>query len=176
VRIAFSGTHRTGKSTLLAAVASRLPGYAIVDEPYHLLEDEGYEHGQEPSLEDFEAQVARSIEVLQEGQRDILFDRCPADVLAYLMTHEEAATFDRDEWMDRARDALETLDLIVFVPIEQPDRIAVAADEDRAWRAAVDAALEELLIDNALELDVAVLRVDGAVASRVAEVLARVPG
>ena len=40
MRIAFSGAHRTGKSTLLAGVAERLPGYATVDEPYRLL-DEG---------------------------------------------------------------------------------------------------------------------------------------
>jgi predicted ATPase len=176
VRIAFSGSHRTGKSTLLTAVAERLPGYTTVDEPYHLLEDDGYECGEEPSVEDFEAQLVRSIEALREGQRDVLFDRCPADVVAYLMTHEEAAALDGDAWMDRARDAMETLDLIVFVPIEARDRIAVGAHEDGRWRAAVDAALEELLIDNALELAVEVMQVEGDVAARVAQVMARIAG
>jgi predicted ATPase len=176
MRIAFSGTHRTGKSTLVAALAARLPGYATVDEPYHLLEEDGYEVGEQPSIEDFEAQLERSIAALEEGHRDVLFDRCPADIVAYLETHEDAAAFDRDLWMGRVRRAMETLDLIVLVPIEGRDRIALAAHEDRAWRAAVDEALEALLVDNALELDVEVMRIEGAVAARVAQVMARIAG
>jgi predicted ATPase len=176
VRIAFSGTHRAGKSTLLAAIAERLPGYVTVDEPYHLLEEEGYELGDPPSIEDFEAQLERSIAALRDGQRDVLFDRCPADIVAYLTTHEDGAAFERDAWIDRVQRAMETLDLIVFVPIEARDRIALPAHEDRGWRAAVDEALEELLVDNGLELDVEVLRVEGGVAARVALVMARIAG
>lgn len=36
MRIAVSGSHRTGKSTLIAELAALLPGYSTVDEPYCL--------------------------------------------------------------------------------------------------------------------------------------------
>ncbi len=102
----------------------------------------------------------------------MLFDRSPADILAYLATHEDGDDFDAEEWLDRVRDAMETLDLVVFVPIEERDRIAVSADEGRRSRRAVHEKLEELLVEN-LAWDVDVLRVDGDVASRVAQVKAR---
>jgi predicted ATPase len=172
VRIAFSGAHRTGKSTLLEQLADALPGHATVDEPYYLLEEDGYETAEDPSLEDFQAQLERSLEVLEEGQRDVLFDRSPADLLAYLTTHEDGDDFDAEDWLDRVRDAMETLDLVVFVPIEDRDRIAVSADEGRRSRRAVHEKLVELLVDN-LAWDVDVLRVDGDVGSRVAQVKAR---
>lgn len=78
MRIAFSGSHRVGKSTLVEAVAERLPRHATVDEPYALLEEEGYECPEVPALEDFEAQLERSLAALEGGKRDVLFDRCPA--------------------------------------------------------------------------------------------------
>jgi predicted ATPase len=172
VRIAFSGAHRTGKSTLLELLADALPGHATVDEPYYLLEEDGYETADEPSLEDFQAQLERSLEVLEEGERDVLFDRCPADILAYLAAHEDAEEFDLEEWLERVRDAMETLDLVVFVPIEARDRIAVSVDEGRRSRRSVHDKLVELLVEN-LAWDVDVLRVEGDVASRVAQVKAR---
>lgn len=172
MRIAFSGAHRTGKSTLLELLADALPGHATVDEPYYLLEEDGYETADEPSLEDFQAQLERSLEVLEEGERDVLFDRCPADILAYLAAHEDAEEFDLEEWLERVRDAMETLDLVVFVPIEARDRIAVSVDEGRRSRRSVHDKLVELLVEN-LAWDVDVLRVEGDVASRVAQVKAR---
>jgi deoxyadenosine/deoxycytidine kinase len=41
MRIAISGAHGTGKSTLVEMLAERLPGYAVVEELYQLLLDEG---------------------------------------------------------------------------------------------------------------------------------------
>src|SRR5688572_31487159 len=113
MRIAFSGTHRSGKSTLLEQVAERLPGHATVEEPYYLLEEEGYESAEEPSIPDFEAQLERSLSSLEEGRANVLFDRCPADILAYLLAHDESASFDAGEWLERAGDAMRTLDLVV---------------------------------------------------------------
>jgi predicted ATPase len=174
MRIAFSGTHRSGKSTLLEQVAQRLPGHVTVDEPYHLLEEEGYETAEDPSIEDFQAQLERSLASFEEGGADVLFDRCPADILAYLLAHEDSAAFDADEWTGRVREAMGTLDLVVLVPIESPDRIAVPAHEDRRYRRAVHEQLEELLLEDRLGEEVEVLRVEGDVASRVRQVMAQV--
>jgi predicted ATPase len=172
LRIAFSGTHRSGKSTLIEHVAELLPRYTTVLEPYHLLEEEGYEVAEEPSIDDFEAQLEKSIASLEENGDDVLFDRCPVDILAYLVTHEDADSFDVDDWLDRIVDSMKTLDLVVFVPIEAVDRIALPSYENREQRRAVHEKLEELLVDDALGVGVEVLRVEGAVRRRVEQVTA----
>jgi len=174
MRIAFSGSHRVGKSTLLAAVAEALPRHVTLDEPYNLLEEEGYEHEAEPSLEDFIAQLERSLQAFEESGPDTLFDRSPADVLAYLLAHEDAESFDIDEWLERVRDAMQSLDLLVYVPIEQPERIAVAAHEDKRLRARVDGALERLLLDDRYDFGLEPLVVSGDVRKRVDMVLERI--
>jgi hypothetical protein len=170
MRIAFSGAHRTGKSTLLERLSEALPGHETRDEPYHLLEEEGYETPEEPALEDFLAQLECSLELLEGSGPDTLFDRCPADLLAYLRTHEDASDFEPEVWIERIGEAMESLDLVVFVPVEERDRIAVAAHEDRALRRAVHEKLEELLLENPA-WDVEVLRVEGDVKRRAAQVL-----
>lgn len=173
MRIAITGSHRVGKSTLLERLSETLTDHETVDEPYYLLEEDGYEVAESPSLEDFQAQLERSLEALEEGDADVLFDRSPADVLAYLLTHEDADTFDIDEWRDRVCEAMSTLDLVVFVPIEEPDRIPVPGHEDRKLRAAVHDKLHELLVDGGLGLDEDVLVVRGDIDTRVDRVLAR---
>lgn len=173
MRIAFSGSHRSGKSTLIERVAEALLGYDTVDEPYYLLEEDGYGCAEDPAVEDFLAQLERSIDALGAGERNVLFDRCPADILAYLEVQAEGA-FDADECGERAREAIESLDLIVFVPIEDRDRIALPAHEDRAQRQAVHDRLHEMLIENALGVSVEILVVHGDVAARAGQVLSRV--
>ena len=42
MKIAVSGTHRTGKSTLVASLQEALPELTTIDEPYDLLLDDGY--------------------------------------------------------------------------------------------------------------------------------------
>lgn len=172
MRIAFSGAHRVGKSTLLARVAEHLTGHATVDEPFHLMEEDGLELG--VGVEDFVAQLERSIEALdEEGGADVLFDRCPADLLAYLQVHEDAEAFDLAEVEERVRAAMRSLDLVVLVPIEARDRIALPSSEDLGWRQAVHEALEEILEGDALGLDLEVLRVEGDVDARARQVVAR---
>jgi predicted ATPase len=168
MRIAFSGTHRAGKSTLLDAVAERLPAYRAVDEPYRLLEEEGYEASDPPAVEDYVAQLRRSIAELADAGRDVLFDRCPADLVAYLRA--TGGDDEADDWLDEVRAAMATLDLVVFVPIEAPDRIDVAASEDRTLRRDVDEILHGLLLDDGLGVEVTVIEVRGDIDARVRQV------
>jgi hypothetical protein len=174
VRIAFSGSHRVGKSTLVELLADALTGYTAVDEPYYLLEGEGHESSETPSVEDFEAQLERSLEAVEEGEQNVLFDRCPADLFAYLLAHEDAGAFDPDDWLERTREAMQTLDLVVFVPIEERDRIALPSHEDGEYRLAVHEKLHHLLVDDALGLETEVLTVHGDVPARVDQVMARI--
>jgi predicted ATPase len=175
MRIAISGTHRSGKSTLLAELAERLPKYKTVDEPYQLMEEDGYEFCHPPSLKDFEAQLERSVESLSGSGENVLFDRCPADLLGYISVHEDVDGFDFDDWLPWVRAALETLDLIVFVPVEAPDRISCSpSDDEGGTRLMVDEKLKQILLEDSLGLGVEVLEVEGELESRVKTVLERI--
>ncbi len=167
MRIAISGTHRVGKSTLIEALAARLPRYAVVDEVYTLLEEEGYELSDPPTVEDFEVQLRRSIDRLGDLPRDALVDRCPLDYVAYARALDEDYEVD----VDALRDAMEAFDLVVVVAIEDPDRIAVSASEDRALRRDVDGQIRALVLDDALGLGVEAIEVTGGVAARVEQVI-----
>jgi molybdopterin-guanine dinucleotide biosynthesis protein len=61
MRIAISGSHRTGKSTLVEKLSALLPEHAAVDVPYPRMAEDGYDFCQPPSLDDFEAQLERRV-------------------------------------------------------------------------------------------------------------------
>ena len=172
MRIAISGTHRVGKTTLAQAIADTLPGCDFVDEPYHGLVAEGYVFSHPPSVEDFEAQLEYSLAVLSDGGRHVVFDRCPVDLLAYLAvaSHDEGEVMAR--WWEPVRRAIRLLDAVILVPIESPDRIELDEDDDpTGHREMVDVMLREWLLDDRLELGVDVFTVRGSLRRRAASTL-----
>lgn len=177
MRIAISGTHCAGKSTLVEELANHLPQHVVVEEPYHLLVEDGYEFSHPPSLEDFEAQLERSLHELGEKRANVLFDRCPLDLLAYANVHADAEGFDLDEWLPRVRAALETLDLVVLVSLEE-ERIPFepSAEGDGELRNAVDEELRDIVLDDCLGLDLRmeIVEVEGSLADRANAVLRRI--
>ena len=75
----------------------------------------------------------------------------------------------------RVRAAIQTLDLIVLVPIEARDRIAFSpSDDDEGFREAVDEKLKEIWFEDPFELGVEVLEVGGGPKGRVRAVLRRI--
>ena len=176
MRIAISGAHRTGKTTLVEELSRALPTYGVVDEPYYLLADEGYEFPEMPSLEDFELQLERSIECILESGEDQLFDRCPADVLAYLVSHQDADGFDVDPWLPRVRRAMQWLDVLVFVPVEEPDRVSVAEPEEDELRRRVDEELRDIVLEDRWSFGLETIEVRGSPRERARQVLAHVAG
>ncbi len=163
MRIAFSGTHYTGKSSLIAALLKNLPLYTSIPEPYHLLEEEGYEFSDPPSLEDFEKQFVYSMQCIRKSTCNTLFDRSPFDPLAY------APALIKEPRLREMQEALDLLDLIVFVPIENPDRIAVPRSENKNLRKRVDERLYEFLLNDSLGVleNLKVLEVVGSLEERV---------
>jgi len=176
LRIAVSGAHRTGKSTLVEGLCRSLPGHAAVDEPYRALEEEGHLFAESPSLEEFELQLERSIRSLVEGTPDQIYDRCPADFLAYLATHPDRHAFDRERWADQVHAAMKTLDLVVLVPIEQPDRIQLSWGDRPKWRRRVADELRGLLLDDTWNLGVTCIEVRGDPGERLDQVLRHLRG
>lgn len=172
MRIAVSGAHRTGKTTLIDALVDSLPEFNRVDEPYHLLEDEGHTFPEMPSLDDFEQQLERSIESIGQSEKDCLFDRCPSDLVAYLITHEDSHAFDLDRWLPRVRSALQQLDLVIFVPIEVPDRVTVSDSDHRQLRRRIDDELHSIVLEDRWSFGVPAIQVTGPPSERASQVLA----
>jgi len=54
MRVAISGSHATGKSTLIAELSTLLPHYTIVEEPYYGLLENGYVFADDLPPEDYE--------------------------------------------------------------------------------------------------------------------------
>jgi predicted ATPase len=172
MRIAVSGAHRTGKTTLMEELGRALPTYGMVEEPYYLLEEEGHEFAELPSVEDFELQLERSIQCIEESEGNQLFDRCPADMLAYLVAHPDSEGMEIEDWLPRLENAMRRLDLIVFVPIEHPDRVLVSDPEDRALRRRVDEELRDILIGDRWDFGLETIEVTGTLRERASRVLA----
>ena len=169
--IAISGTHFSGKSTLVEALSEALPHYTAVEEPYVLLAEEGQAFADPPTLDEFELQLERSIEDLTDSGPDVIFDRCPADMLGYILSQHDADAFALDQWLPRVRTAVGKLDLIVFLQIEEPDRIALPSSQEALYRQQVDEKLKEILLDDPFRLEVYVLEVSGSLQDRADQVL-----
>lgn len=170
MRIAISGSHATGKSSLVSELTRRLDGFMAIDEPYYLLEAEGQMFGSRPTSDDFELLLERSLSLVAERRPgSVLFDRSPADYLAYLVAISPGAVA-RDRVADVAA-AMATLDLVVFVPIEHPDRVEVS--EAPRLRRRVDRILREMLVDGEWAFEVPVVAVHGTREERAEQVRAK---
>jgi hypothetical protein len=159
MRLAISGTHGSGKTTLAEDFLAAHPGYRHVPEPYEALIDAGAAFSDPPTIDDFAEQLEASIALLHQHARegDVVFERCPLDFLAYIAVLERRSGedgFDIDASRDEIAEALAVLDLIVFLPL--PADGTMAAELPKLQRA-VDRELRTLLRDDPLAL-----RVDGA--------------
>ncbi len=171
MKIAISGTHCSGKTGLIEELSRELVTYEVVEEPYYLLEDEGHRFAATPCLEDFELQLDRSIQCIAGTRGDGLFERCPVDFLAYLLAHRDVMSFDVAAWLPRVGPAMAQLDLVVFVPVESPDRIQVPGSE-AGLRRRVDRQLRRLYTDDPWEFRVRILEVTGTTRERARRVMA----
>lgn len=169
MRIAISGTHYSGKSTLLRALQIDMPGYEIYDEPYWALAELGRQFSDPPTIEEFEEQLDYSIDLIKHSPPMALFDRSPIDFLGYAQAIAEIKEieFDAEKWESRIAMALPFLDLIVFLPLESPDCIPIPVSEDKHFRQLVDEKLRELITENS---PANVLEVTGTVEERVKKI------
>jgi len=168
MRIGISGTHGTGKTTLAEALSARLPGHVTADEPYYLLEEEGYEFGFPPSPDDYRALLARSLQSLsaQSQQPGAVFDRTPLDYLAYLAA---TGADPCDEASAAAlRPGFASLHLLVITLITPETEQVLPGTEMPVLRAQMNDALLELVYDDPLNAweDIPVLELTGPLDGR----------
>jgi AAA domain len=173
MRIAVSGTHGVGKSTLVAALGARLPGHAIVAEPYETLVERGYEFADPPGVDDFVVQLKQSLVSLRRRSPNVIFDRCPFDFLGYIAASPGAERFNPEPWRAIVSQAMATLDLVVAVHAD-PAHDPPIAVEDAAFRLSVDDALWDIVDGDRFDLcdGVAILPLDGPWDRRLETILA----
>lgn len=148
MRLAVTGTHGVGKTTLIADLVATWPRFVAEQEPYWALSQQGVPFSNGATVADLEQQLQASCElILGVAADDVVFDRCPLDFVAYLEVVSEDEGF---EWepsgrlLSRMDAAMATLKLIVFVPLVEPDEIDATIKEPRL-RSRVDRRLKRLL-------------------------------
>src|SRR5688500_15229249 len=119
MRIAVSGTHHIGKSTLIGEFLHVHADFTHEPEPYAMMvEDLGEEFSAEPSVEDFQRQLHFNIDRLRQHApaERVIYERCPLDFLAYIDALDPNSV---EELLDPISDAMQHLDLIVYLRSEE---------------------------------------------------------
>lgn len=151
MRIVVSGTHASGKSTLISDFARRHPEYEVLPDPFELMD----ESRDAPSAALFAAQLRVAADRLDpaETSADLIAERGPLDFLAYLLALDNlTGSSSSSELLERSTsltaEALARIDLLVVLPLTAGDAIAVGADEGLALRDEMNDVLLELIDDS----------------------------
>lgn len=174
MRIVVSGTHASGKSTLIADFARRHPDYLVLPDPFELID----ESDDRPAAAMFASQLrlaaGRLIDI-HPGE-NLIAERGPLDFLAYLLALDELGrtALDRSTISSaivRTRAALETVDHLVVLPLTAAHPIHVNGDEDAALRETMNDVLLDLLDDSdVIPAGLTVTEVTGSPAERLATI------
>ena len=155
MRVAVSGSHGTGKSTLIAAFVAKRPEYTYEPEAYETLADDVTLSSSEgPDLQSLAALLEHTASVLAGHGPGVsaIFERSPADYLAYAAARRSTTASERAEFMrmyvPTVRESIRTLDLIVLLPVSISGPILARPHEDERFRKRVDDKLRRTLIDD----------------------------
>lgn len=168
MKIAIIGAHDVGKSTLADELLANLPGYTLEMEPYYQLEAAGYEFSEIPTVDDFLEQFDYSVKLISKRQGNVIFDRCIIDILAYL--HVIDPNKNIELLFETAQTLLARIDLLVFVPVEEPDLIPSHQVDLPKLRRLIN----NLLYDWIRDFDIEVVEVNGTLSNRIDQVLIKV--
>jgi len=148
MRIAVTGSHNSGKSTIIEMLSESFPNYILHEEPYYLLLEEGYEIPDPPSLDDYQTMLEKSLELIEEEQSDdVLFDRSPVDLLAYALVSDIDNEIDKEMYFEKVSMSIENLDALFYLPIQDIDALNSFLDEYSDLREEVDVMIQEIIYD-----------------------------
>lgn len=168
MKIAIIGSHQVGKTSLAEELLVHLPDYSLEIEPYYQLEAAGFEFSGTPNAEDFVEQFNFSSKLILQPADNVIFDRCALDIMAYLNVLDPNG--DIQSYYKSAQTIMSEIDLLVFVPIEDPDRIAEHLITFPKLRRQVD----DLLLDWIDYFGTEVIGVQGSLSERVDQLLSRI--
>lgn len=153
MRIAVSGSHSLGKSTVVNDWISSHPEFAREEEPYRALSLHG---PYEIRFRDESTRLHNGIQLFYnigrvnfyaDRRSCVIFDRSPVDYLAYSQYTADQGTTDIDgsfveTMIPAVREALDRIDLLAFVPRSDEWPVSLENDGirpvDEAYRDAVD--------------------------------------
>jgi len=148
--IVVSGTHASGKSTLISDFAIRHQDFTVLSDPFDLI-DEAWD---QPSAAVFARQLRVTAQRLgpDEVEGNVIAERGPLDFLAYLLALDEVTgASSSPELLERSAiataEALGHVDLLIVLPLNSADAIDVGAEEDPELRIAMNDVLMELVND-----------------------------
>lgn len=153
MQIVISGTHASGKSTLISDFVMRHAEFEQLPDPFELID----EIWDQPGVAMFTAQLRiAASRLIPEGQRPAhllrIAERGPIDFLAYLVALEEIGRANvNDALFSSARSstiaAMSCVDLLVVLPLTADDPFEPGVEEDRELRSAMNDALLDLVDD-----------------------------
>ena len=168
MRIAICGAHKVGKTTLAEELLENLAGYTLETEPYYQMAISGYEFSENPIAEDFIEQFNSAAKLVSKSESNVIFDRCVIDILAYLHVIDPGRNI---QWLfETAQTVIAEMDLLVFVPIEEPDLIPGHQTDLPKLRRLVN----DLLYDWIGDFDIKAIKVKGTLSNRRDQVLAKI--
>lgn len=152
MRIVVSGTHASGKSTLISDFAAGHAGFQVIGDPFEEIADLGFMRLDAALFMDQLEITAARLEELDTDAHAII-ERGPLDFLAYLDALDALGRTGRSRSTlrsahSRTAQVATRIDLSVIVPLDP--RIPCGEDEDLELRAAMDHALLDLSTDQDL--------------------------
>lgn len=175
MRIVVSGTHASGKSTLISDFALRHPQYTVLPDPFDLVDETGGS---------FVAQLRIAADRLidEPSRGPVIAERGPLDFVAYLLAAAELDAVALDDALlhrarERTAEALRGVDVLIVLPLAANDPIHVGFDEHPALRTRMNDILLELLDDpDLIGDDLVVAEITGTPDERLAALEALVGG
>jgi hypothetical protein len=167
MRIAISGSHSLGKSTVVNDWVALNGDYIREEEPYRVLSLRG---PYEILFRDASTRLHNGIQMYYSISRlnryftpaeQVIFDRSPVDYIAYSQYTANQRLTDIDDdfvlsMVSAARESLERLDILAFVP--QSDDWPVAMEDDgirpvdHSYRDEVDAIFKQIYRDGRFDI------------------------
>jgi len=152
VRIAISGSHCSGKTTLVEDFLQRHPEYAHGPEPCEWLAETSAELSSADAWQQLEISVER-LSAYGPGS-NLIAERSPIDFLAYLEALRTLEREDTSRMLDGARErvsrGMKHVDLLVILPLS--DEIEAPEDEDPELRDAMNHSLLDIIADDLTDL------------------------
>lgn len=170
MRIVVSGTHASGKTSLIDAFGPRHPEFEVLPDPIEVLGDHPTDAGAGVFFQQLQVAAAR---LLEPAAHSVIAERGPLDFLAHLEALDLLGrpVPSRDHFergVDLCADAMRRVDLVVLLPLEPDDPIWVPAEEDPDLRHAMDERLVDLCGDTELTGSAAVVELAGPLPRRLA--------
>lgn len=159
MRIAISGSHSLGKSTVVNDWVAKHPHFVREEEPYRVL---GLFGPYEILFREASTKLHNGIQMYynigrinrySEHTDDVIFDRAPVDYIAYSQyTANQGTTDINDAFVESivpvVRESLDHLDILAFVPKSDTWPVEMEVDGirpvDHAYRDEVDAIFKQI--------------------------------